>query len=66
MLESVYRVIEDNQEMYLAWLQELCRQPSVAAQNRGMQETARLVEHFLGYGGEGRGGGDPGLPGRVR
>ncbi|MDQ3397088.1 MAG: M20/M25/M40 family metallo-hydrolase [Deinococcota bacterium] len=47
MLESVYRVIEDNQEMYLAWLQELCRQPSVAAQNRGMQETARLVEHFL-------------------
>ena len=29
------------------WLQEICRQPSVSAQKRGISETAKMVEVFL-------------------
>lgn len=46
-MEKVYQYIEEHREMYIQWLQELCRQPSVAAQNRGMKETANAVEAFL-------------------
>lgn len=46
-MEKVYEYIEENKELYIKWLQELCQQPSVAAQNRGMKETANLVEHYL-------------------
>jgi acetylornithine deacetylase/succinyl-diaminopimelate desuccinylase-like protein len=47
MLKDVYRYIDDHQETYIDWLQELCRQPSVAAQDRGMKETAELVEGLI-------------------
>jgi acetylornithine deacetylase/succinyl-diaminopimelate desuccinylase-like protein len=47
IMDKVYQFIEENKEMYIEWLQELCRQPSVAAQNRGMKETAEMVEKFL-------------------
>jgi acetylornithine deacetylase/succinyl-diaminopimelate desuccinylase-like protein len=47
IMDKVYQFIEENKEMYIQWLQELCRQPSVAAQNRGMKETAEMVEKYL-------------------
>lgn len=46
-MEKVYQYIDDNKDMYLEWLIELCKQPSVAAQNRGMKETVSLVENHL-------------------
>ncbi|MDH4616889.1 M20/M25/M40 family metallo-hydrolase [Brevibacillus sp. AY1] len=46
-MEDVFAFIENNREMYLTWLQEICRLPSVAAQNRGMKETAEMVEKIL-------------------
>jgi acetylornithine deacetylase/succinyl-diaminopimelate desuccinylase-like protein len=46
-LEGIYSYIEQNKEQYIRWLQELCRQPSVAAQNRGMQETAGMVQDYI-------------------
>ncbi|PTM59059.1 M20/M25/M40 family metallo-hydrolase [Desmospora activa] len=42
-MEDVFHYIEQNQAQYIRWLQEICRQPSVAAQNRGMDETAKMV-----------------------
>ncbi|WP_249366795.1 MULTISPECIES: M20/M25/M40 family metallo-hydrolase [Neobacillus] len=47
MIEDIYQYIEDHKEMYLDWLMEICRQPSVAAQNRGTEETVNLVEQYL-------------------
>ncbi|ADI14076.1 M20/M25/M40 family metallo-hydrolase [Truepera radiovictrix] len=47
MLEAVFDKIDQNAQLYTTWLQELCRQPSVAAQNRGMAETAALVARLL-------------------
>jgi acetylornithine deacetylase/succinyl-diaminopimelate desuccinylase-like protein len=46
-LKKVYQYIEENKDLYIKWLQDLCRQPSVAAQNRGMKETAQMVESYL-------------------
>ncbi|WP_088052532.1 M20/M25/M40 family metallo-hydrolase [Virgibacillus dakarensis] len=46
-MEKVFQYIEENQEMYVEWLQKLCQQPSVSTQNRGMEETVRLVKEFL-------------------
>ncbi|MBS4214872.1 M20/M25/M40 family metallo-hydrolase [Bacillus sp. FJAT-49825] len=46
-MEDIYQYIEDHKEMYLDWLMEICRQPSVAAQNRGTEETVNLVEQYL-------------------
>lgn len=48
-MEKVYEYIEKNKEMYIEWLLTICKQPSVAAQNRGMVETAKIVEEQLGY-----------------
>ncbi|WP_462413197.1 M20/M25/M40 family metallo-hydrolase [Neobacillus sp. Marseille-QA0830] len=47
MIEKIYEYIEDHKEMYLGWLMDICRQPSVAAQNRGIKETVQLVEEHL-------------------
>lgn len=46
-MEDVFRYIDEHKEEYIKWLQELCRQPSVAAQNRGMEETAKMVESYI-------------------
>ncbi|WP_238933650.1 M20/M25/M40 family metallo-hydrolase [Brevibacillus choshinensis] len=46
-MQDVYAFIEQNREMYIRWLQQICQQPSVAAQNRGMKETAAMVEQFI-------------------
>jgi acetylornithine deacetylase/succinyl-diaminopimelate desuccinylase-like protein len=46
-LQDVYNFIDQNKDQYITWLQEICRQPSVAAQNRGMRETAEMVETYI-------------------
>lgn len=46
-MEKVFQYIDDHKEMYVEWLQDLCRQPSVSAQNRGIRKTAKLVEELL-------------------
>ncbi|GIP38697.1 peptidase M20 [Paenibacillus sp. J31TS4] len=46
-MKDVYEYIERNKDRYIGWLQDLCRQPSVAAQNRGMKEAAGMVEQLL-------------------
>lgn len=46
-LGDVYRIIDNNRDMYIQWLQELCRIPSVAAQNRSMKEAAEQVRRYL-------------------
>jgi acetylornithine deacetylase/succinyl-diaminopimelate desuccinylase-like protein len=47
ILEKVYRYIDEKKDMYVKWLQELCQQPSIAAHNHGIKETAKLVEGML-------------------
>jgi acetylornithine deacetylase/succinyl-diaminopimelate desuccinylase-like protein len=46
-MNDIFQVIEDRKQVYMDWLVEICRQPSIAAQNVGMEETARLVERML-------------------
>ena len=46
-MEDVFRVVEKNQDVYIKWLQELCRIPSVAAQNRGMDKAAGKVKEWI-------------------
>lgn len=46
-MQDLFQYIEENKEQYIHWLQEICQQPSVAAQNRGMKETAEMVEKYL-------------------
>lgn len=45
--DDVARVIDTNRDLYIGWLQELCRIPSVAAQNRCMGEAAEAVRRQL-------------------
>lgn len=54
-LQDVFSYIERNRELYIQWLQDLCRQPSVATQNRGMVEAAAMVEQRIAsIGGKAR------------
>src|SRR5690625_2489415 len=46
-MEKVVQYIDEHRDMYIDWLQKICRQPSVAAQNRGIKETAELVEQYI-------------------
>ena len=46
-LSDVYAHIDDHADEYVAMLQALLRQPSVAAQGVGMAETAAMVEGLL-------------------
>lgn len=43
-MQDVFKIIDDRKEIYLDWLEKICRQPSIAAQNIGMTETAQIVE----------------------
>lgn len=45
-MEDIFQVIEERRDVYLDWLTRICRQPSIAAQNVGMAETAQLVEEL--------------------
>ena len=44
---ALQRYIEDHLHDYLEDLKRLCRQPSVAAQNQGVQECAQLTRQML-------------------
>lgn len=46
-MDDILKVVEERRQVYLDWLIQLCRQPSIAAQNVGMEETANLVEQLL-------------------
>ncbi|MEL7233025.1 MAG: M20/M25/M40 family metallo-hydrolase, partial [Chloroflexota bacterium] len=46
-MQDVFDVIEARKDIYLDWLRKLCQQPSVAAQDWGMSETAAMVEQML-------------------
>jgi len=46
-VDDLFAYIDDHADAYVAGLQRLVRQPSVAAQNDGMAETAALVEGLL-------------------
>ena len=46
-MDDVKAVLDSRKETYLKWLIDLCRQPSIAAQNIGMTETAQMVEDLL-------------------
>src|SRR2546427_12282246 len=49
-MNYVFGYIDGHRQQFIERLQELCRQPSIAAQNIGIQETARmaagLMEHI--------------------
>jgi acetylornithine deacetylase/succinyl-diaminopimelate desuccinylase-like protein len=46
-MEEVLRYIDEHVDEYIARVQALCRQPSIAAQNVGMRETAQMVTELL-------------------
>ncbi|MGN6031410.1 MAG: M20/M25/M40 family metallo-hydrolase [Thermomicrobiales bacterium] len=46
-LADIYAYVDDHANDYIAMLQEMLRQPSVAAQNVGMAETADLMRAHL-------------------
>lgn len=46
-MQDVYEYIDDHRDEYLKEVQELCRQPSISAQNIGIQETAEYVKRML-------------------
>src|SRR4051794_41138828 len=48
---DVFEHIDQRRDEYIRPLQTLVRQPSVAAQNLGMSETAELVIYMLGDAG---------------
>ena len=46
-MEKVYQYIEDHKEMYLDWLIEICKQPSIATDSKGIQETINILKNHL-------------------
>lgn len=46
-MEDIYAYIDAHQQQFIERLQRLCRQPSIAAQNVGIQETARMVAQLM-------------------
>jgi acetylornithine deacetylase/succinyl-diaminopimelate desuccinylase-like protein len=46
-MKDFLQIIEQRKDIYLEWLIRLCRQPSIAAQNVGMAQTAQLTEQLL-------------------
>lgn len=46
-MEQVYRYIDENKEMYVQWLQDLCKLPSVSTYDQSMKETAEVVKTYL-------------------
>src|SRR3954451_17894816 len=46
-MQDVYQYIDDHRAEYLALVQRLCQQPSISAQNIGIQETAEMVKGML-------------------
>ncbi|WP_303322430.1 M20/M25/M40 family metallo-hydrolase [Cloacibacillus evryensis] len=46
-LKKVYKYIDENMDLYIDWLLEAVRQPSISMYNSGMNEMASLCVHFL-------------------
>ena len=46
-MEQVFRYIEQNEQKFVSELQEFIKQPSITAQNIGMQECAELLKSML-------------------
>ncbi|MFD2044606.1 M20/M25/M40 family metallo-hydrolase [Ornithinibacillus salinisoli] len=46
-MSKVHQYIEANKEKYLGWLEKVCNQPSVSAQNRGMEEMFTILKELL-------------------
>lgn len=54
-MKKVLQYIDDHADEFIARVQTLCRQPSIAAQGIGMDETAAMVTHLLrGIGADAR------------
>ena len=48
MLDDIYRVVDENQERFIADLQRVVRQPSISSQNIGVRECAALLVSMMG------------------
>ncbi len=46
-MQDVFDYIDQHRDHFIARLQWLCRQPSIAAQNVGIQETAQMVAQLM-------------------
>ena len=46
-MNDVFGYIDEHRQQFIERLQRLCRQPSIAAQNIGIQETARMVAQLM-------------------
>lgn len=46
-MQDVFDYIDTHRETFVQRVQRLCRQPSIAAQNVGIQETARMVAQLM-------------------
>jgi acetylornithine deacetylase/succinyl-diaminopimelate desuccinylase-like protein len=46
-MQKIFDYIDQHTDTFVARLQSLCRQPSIAAQNTGMTETAGMVAELL-------------------
>jgi len=46
-IKEIYDFIDDNQQTYVEWLKEFCAIPSVAAQNRGMEESVDYLREVF-------------------
>jgi acetylornithine deacetylase/succinyl-diaminopimelate desuccinylase-like protein len=46
-MKDVFGYIDEHRRQFIERLQWLCRQPSIAAQNIGIQETARMVAQLM-------------------
>jgi acetylornithine deacetylase/succinyl-diaminopimelate desuccinylase-like protein len=47
-MQDVFAYIDQHRDRFIERLQWLCRQPSIAAQNIGIQETAQMVAQLMG------------------
>ena len=47
-MQDVFAYIDQHRDRFIERLQWLCRQPSIAAQGVGIQETARMVAQLMG------------------
>ncbi|TWT06782.1 M20/M25/M40 family metallo-hydrolase [Planococcus sp. CPCC 101016] len=47
MNTKIDEFIEENRELYIKWLTEFCRIPSVAAQNRGMEDAVSYLDDLF-------------------
>lgn len=46
-MQYIEEFIEKNREMYIKWLTDFCEIPSVAAQNRGMEEAVAYLDDLF-------------------